>query len=81
MDPRECSSCRSAFCRECIDEWKDKENEKCPTGCSLFEISQPHPLVVKALAKLNIKCENQQSGCEEKVSYGDLPQHLEECEY
>lgn len=87
LDPRECQGCRKGFCRKCIDSYVSQMIEgeyevTCP-NCSAedFKVVDPHPMVMKALAKIEASCENSDKGCTVNVSYRDLAKHQQDCLY
>jgi len=82
-DPKQAPSCEHAFCAECIMEWL-RRRQTCPVDRIPVSINElkPVPRITKnLLARLEIKCDNEQFGCQNVVKLDLLPMHLKECEH
>ena len=80
--PRECSKCRNAFCKPCIDKWLQSQNleSACPMRCrgvTFMKISVPFKHQLENL--FQIRCKNYQNGCKQPLLYGALEQHEKTC--
>ena len=73
INPMMCMNCQNVYCKNCIEKWKEKNNE-CPLGCQ-------NPNYQKSLEKNNIlsklkfKCVN----CEGEIEYNNVEKHPESC--
>ena len=63
-EPMECSDCRTAFCSDCIEEWK-KTRPKCPTGCANGTYVELHRVLKAQLYERRFKCPME--GCESNI--------------
>lgn len=74
IDPQQCQSCDTCFCKVCIVEWL-KKSKFCPMKCvkPTFKDSR---LLRTVLSKLNFKC---QDGCDKEIPYDDLTTHPLKC--
>ncbi len=63
-----CQSCENHFCSACITKWLKEKPGKCPMRCDTYIEKACARFVSKHLAKLQIKCIYESSGCEE-VTY------------
>ena len=76
--------CQHAFCEGCIKEWlHQKQKQTCPVDrkpVSLKELA-PSRLVKILLARLEIKCDHYQLGCQNVIKLDQLLLHSKECEY
>lgn len=82
-DPKQAPSCEHAFCAECIMEWL-RRRQTCPVDRIPVSINElkPVPRITKnLLARLEIKCDNEEFGCQTVVKLDLLPMHLKECEH
>ena len=75
VKPKQCISCESIFCENCINSWL-KKNNSCPKRCSKFEIKDCPRLMKKLLEKLIIQC----SFCKKEFNYDTfVDKHYEGC--
>eukprot|EP00735_Rhodelphis_limneticus_P005006 TRINITY_DN16697_c0_g1::TRINITY_DN16697_c0_g1_i1::g.23605::m.23605 TRINITY_DN16697_c0_g1::TRINITY_DN16697_c0_g1_i1::g.23605 ORF type:complete len:146 (+),score=-10.33,sp/Q5R7T5/RNF41_PONAB/44.78/3e-30,zf-C3HC4/PF00097.20/4.2e-11,zf-C3HC4/PF00097.20/1.9e+03,zf-C3HC4_2/PF13923.1/2e-09,zf-C3HC4_2/PF13923.1/9.2e+02,zf-TRAF/PF02176.13/6e+03,zf-TRAF/PF02176.13/0.17,zf-TRAF/PF02176.13/1.6e-05,zf-TRAF/PF02176.13/0.00072,zf-C3HC4_3/PF13920.1/5.1e-09,zf-RING_2/PF13639.1/7.8e-09,zf-C3HC4_4/PF15227.1/4.2e-0 len=79
------SPCGHSFCASCIRQWVGGPVPRsCPVCRSNLSSSMLHPvplLVKSMLAKLRIKCEHKERGCEEIITLDRLESHLISCPY
>ena len=83
-DPVVCGSptgCHNAFCSDCINSWVKLPNRQCPTCNKPFIQNSAPPLLTSILRDLMLKCPYYQNGCEQKLKYLELRQHLRICLY
>ena len=80
MDPRVCSSCGTACCKECVDDWETKDC-KCPGGCQDFKFNKASKFLRNWLEKLKMKCKFQLQGCEETLKYQEVEEHQGLCAF
>ena len=75
INPKQCQSCESIFCENCIKEW-NKKNNSCPKRCSNFIIKEPSKIIKRLLDKLKIEC----NYCKKDFNYETfLFKHYPEC--
>ena len=55
-----------------MKEWSIIGETKCPNGCEKLRVIEAHPLLKRALSKLEVQCENTPNGCDVKVAYDDI---------
>jgi len=82
-DPRLAPECEHAFCAACIHEWLNRQ-QTCPVDRSSISIAElrPVPRILKnLLARCDIRCDNEEFGCEVVVKLDILAMHLKECEH
>ncbi|RWS14234.1 E3 ubiquitin-protein ligase NRDP1-like protein [Dinothrombium tinctorium] len=83
-DPYILASCGHTFCKQCIDQWFE-EKRNCPNdGISVgfYRELLPAPIPLKnIIAKLKIRCDYEEKGCQQIVQVQNLSKHCEECEY
>lgn len=78
INPIECSSCESSFCKSCIEEWRNF-NEICPYKCNKNEVRESPRMLKELLEKLTFKC----LFCdkiEKNASYRSFLIHINICE-
>jgi len=63
--PVACQSCDTPFCSACIARWLETNPRKCPLRCAKYTEKACNRFVNKQLAKLQITCIYQSSGCQE----------------
>lgn len=87
LNPRECNECRKGFCSKCIERYIDQlisaDYVVCCPSCSstTFRLVDPHPLLLKQLNAITLRCENAEKGCVENVTYDQFVVHQQECDY
>ena len=54
-NPRECTTCRTAFCNDCIEGWQ-KEKDKCPLQCAKAKYVDMHRVLKAQLMLRKFKC-------------------------
>jgi len=70
IDPMMCMKCQNVNCKECIDDWKLK-NDKCLNRCE--EPNYQKCLAInELLSKLKFMCPN----CDSAINYDDMKQHI-----
>ena len=75
VKPKQCDSCESIFCENCINKWL-KKNNSCPKRCPKFTIKDCPRLMKKLLEKLVIECPI----CKKEFNYDFLVyKHYDEC--
>ncbi|KAG4067423.1 hypothetical protein HA402_009660 [Bradysia odoriphaga] len=82
QDPVE-TPCEHFFCKICVSQWLT-QNASCPVDrkpLRILDLKQPSRLLRNLLAKLEIKCEFQEQGCDKVVKLEHLPNHLLTCNY
>ncbi|XP_054162333.1 uncharacterized protein LOC128960282 [Oppia nitens] len=84
-DPLMIDSCEHAFCKTCISDWF-AINKSCPKDRKSFSENMlvPIPRFMKNhLNDLKVKCTfgSKKSGCPLTVTYGQLSQHENGCQY
>jgi hypothetical protein len=69
IKPLMCMKCQKAFCKKCIDKYKEN-NSKCPNGCNSPDFQN---CIGKneILSKLKFKCLE----CGEKIPYDEAEKH------
>ena len=67
VNPKQCSSCQTNYCSECISGW-EKKNKSCPMRCHNYKIEDSPRVIKNMLSKLIIKCDI----CEENIGYDIL---------
>lgn len=82
-DAKETISCQHAFCGSCIDAWLS-EHSNCPV-CRNFLIPRRlgslHRVWRQKLEGLQLRCPNHIRGCGRNIPFGNLKEHLDECQY
>lgn len=81
MEPKECSSCKQAWCTPCLDEWQSHGPINCPNGCTSYQLGPIHPMLRRTLESLEVDCPNKERGCTVNTTYKDLQSHIKKCEY
>jgi len=82
-DPRLAPECEHAFCAACIHEWLNRQ-PTCPVDRRSISIAElkPVPRILKnLLARCDIRCDNEEFGCDVVVKLDILAMHLKECEH
>lgn len=82
-NPVQAPECEHAFCSACINEWVQRQ-PTCPNDRNPIHPSQlkPVPRITRnLLARLNITCDNEPSGCTAIVKLDQLNAHVTECEF
>ena len=87
-DPKECSTCRTAFCGDCIEGWKKQKMKKCPLQCANDTYVDMHRVLKDQLLKKRFRCpiegcppyKEQTTGLE-GYTYTEALQHQKECLY
>ena len=83
VEPMVTKCCQQTYCRQCIEEWLQRQNT-CPNDRKSL-IKQdlcPAPrLVVNLLNEMSVKCDYHLDGCQEVVPYSQLSTHLKSCEF
>ena len=75
----DCSKCGYIFCKNCIQESKEKVNDSCPI-CRESPFKTTNSQIMKRIfANIRIKCPN--SYCGEKTEYFDYISHQEKCKF
>jgi hypothetical protein len=75
LRPKQCESCESFFCENCINSWL-KKNNSCPKRCQRFAIKECPRLLKKLLEKLVILCPI----CKKEFNYDYFCyKHYEDC--
>lgn len=49
LDPMECTKCDTAFCNDCITQWKKSQSDRCPINCSDPEYKKMNRFISKIL--------------------------------
>ena len=80
MRPRVCSSCGTAACEDCLQEWETKDN-KCPRGCEHFKYGKASKFLNNWLNKILVKCENRDRGCPDVLPHKKIEKHQATCTY
>ncbi len=75
IEPQQCLSCDSCFCKKCLLEWQSK-SKSCPFKCkeSSFKDSR---IVKQMLHQLTFKCPFK---CDKIISYDSINKHEDVCE-
>ena len=95
LDPQECTKCDTAFCNDCITQWKKTTSDRCPLNCSNPEYKKLNRFISKILAQkrfccANEKCEYSKENCEKDTtthaaqigfSYQEAIDHQSKCLY
>lgn len=82
-DPLQVPVCEHAFCRKCIQEWLQRQNN-CPVDretLSAVQLRQVPRILKNLLSRLTINCDNFSHGCTRQLKLDALPEHLEQCEH
>ena len=74
IKPVMCMKCQNAYCKKCIDKWKEK-NEKCPNGCDSADY-QNNLSKKDILSKLKFGCDK----CGQEILYDDAEKHHNSCQ-
>ena len=84
-EPRKLDGCQHHFCDHCIQTWLDQfpeENERhgtCPTCRNHGTPTDPLPEIVSLIATLPARCYYRHFGCEERIPYCHIQNHLRTC--
>ncbi|CAF1543023.1 unnamed protein product [Adineta ricciae] len=79
--PCTCEICENSFCDDCISLWLEKHPNVCPNNCEYKQRQRLPLILVQLLSKLKILCKNQQTGCQDILSYESLEQHECQCDF
>ncbi|CAG2177811.1 unnamed protein product [Oppiella nova] len=82
-DPVVAPCCLQMFCEQCINEWLNTETT-CPHDRKVLKIdslTRPPRALVNMLMNLKIRCDFQESGCNEVLKLGELTQHTITCKF
>lgn len=83
QDPRLAPECEHAFCADCIMEWISRQ-PTCPVDRRAISVPdlKPVPRILRnLLARLDIRCDNEEHGCSAVVKLDALARHIKECDY
>ncbi|CAF1476413.1 unnamed protein product [Rotaria magnacalcarata] len=78
--PVACKTCENSFCSDCINQWQQKQPNKCPFTCH-YEERKCIGAILKVLSRLQINCCYMQNGCSVAVPYEGLEKHEQQCDY
>ncbi|CAF2117843.1 unnamed protein product [Rotaria magnacalcarata] len=78
--PVACKTCENSFFSDCINQWQQKQPNKCPFACR-YEKRKCIAAILKVLSKLQINCCYMQNGCSVAVPYEGLEKHEQQCDY
>ena len=78
-NPRECETCGTLFCEECIMQWS-KIKTNCPSGCLNFKHTKVKKKNKKLLDIIKLKCQNIPD-CKYENNYWNMIEHESKCEY
>jgi hypothetical protein len=80
--PVACENCEKTFCSACIQALNAAEPEQISLhGCSKYIERQNPPTTIRLLANLKINCCYTLNGCTEILSYNELKNHEDMCDY
>lgn len=83
QNPIQVISCEHVFCTDCLDEWLAKGKKNCPLDredINRNDMKTPR-IVTNLLAKLSIKCDFANYGCNSIVKLEVLLNHCNQCPY
>lgn len=83
QDAVQAPSCEHTFCQECINQWLSRQSN-CPVDRLPLTRTdlKPAPRVLRNfLAKLDIKCDFEQTGCQTVVKLELLQAHMDSCDF
>ncbi|CAF4558705.1 unnamed protein product [Rotaria socialis] len=79
--PVACKTCENSFCSDCINQWQQKQPNKCPFTCHYEERKSAVPY--EGLEKHEQQCDYQPKkceGCQRELLLKDLAQHQQQCD-
>ncbi len=83
LDPVAAPECEHAFCQPCISQWLARR-PNCPVDRQPVQPKdlRPVPRILRnLLARLEVSCDNESSGCAVVCKLDLLSHHLKECEH
>jgi hypothetical protein len=90
LKPKECKSCSTVFCGNCIDEWCKKKSNNlfssrsspaCPMKCAVYVESPINKRFLNIINKIKVMCPNTTLGCNEILPYEETMKHVRSCNY
>ena len=79
-DAKMCKVCEKSYCKVCINKWLLKSTGKCPNRCK-YETIELSRTIKNLLNKVQIKCLNNEKGCNEMIGYEQYENHYKNCNY
>ncbi|CAG2104034.1 unnamed protein product [Medioppia subpectinata] len=83
QNPIQVVTCEHVFCSDCLEDWLDKGKHTCPLDreqVNREDLKTPR-IVSNLLAKLSIKCDFADYGCQVVVKLENLAKHLTQCAF